>query len=128
MLTEFGRCKTINFSPQNNLLKDEVDGNRIYKDSLTLLEGRYSTKNLTQPYKTTSPELGITVVINHIDYKYTEVYEILNTFRLIIHSPFELPTKANQQFYITDLDDLAFWVTPQLNTIDDSMVNMKPHE
>lgn len=46
----------------------------------------------------------------------------------MIHSPFELPSKANQQFHMGGMDYDTFFITPQLSTIDDTMLDMDPYE
>lgn len=52
----------------------------------------------------------------------------ITPFKLMIHSPYALPTKKDRQFQMVNMDYDTFWVTPQINTIDDSMIAMKPHE
>lgn len=81
-------------------------------------------ENKTTPYMTTSFELGMdATVYNGVFYQKDST-----PFSLMIHSPFELPTMDNQKFYYSDMSDDIFFITPQLHTIDDSMIGMKPHE
>lgn len=127
--TELGKCKTLNFCDQKMFFRDEVfKGDRAFR----LLVSKYEDDvplNQTQPVMTTSSELGIEAVISRHQYNMeTLKYSDSNSFILMIHSPFEVPTKANQKFYLTDLDSDLFSVTPQVNTIDDTMTGMKPHE
>lgn len=51
-----------------------------------------------------------------------------NPFILMIHNPYELPTNDTQKYYENLIDYDTFFITPQLNTIDDTMIAMEPKE
>lgn len=126
MLTDFGMCRTINFCFEENFLQDDVDNKRIFQfyqaDNIGWL------KNQTQPLMTPSPELGVDAIIENKDFYTFFKTRGNSSYELMIHSPFELTSKQNQKFQIADMDYVTFWVTPQLNTIDDTMIGMDPKE
>lgn len=126
MLLELGMCRTVNFCYEENFFEDQVDQRRIFQ--YYQVPQSFLQQNLTQPIKTPSPELGIDSTIENNDF-----YRFFRTrgnssYTLMIHSPFELPTKRNQKFVIADMDFDTFFVTPQLNTVDDSMIGMDLQE
>lgn len=126
MLTEVGLCRTVNFCFEENFLRDDVDNKRIFQYyqayNIDWLKGQ------TQPLKTYSPELGVETTIENNDFYTFFKTKGNSSYKLMIHSAFELPTKRNQIFYVADMDYDTFWVTPQLNTIDDTMISMDPEE
>lgn len=127
--TDQGQCRTINFCNQKKILRFGVNDAGIFE-----LKGwlKRVLKNQTQPFMTTSYELGFDASILYKDYRKINesTLKLLtkSTFILMVHSPFELPTKANQKQYLTDMDYDTFFITPQLNTIDGTMIGMKPYE
>lgn len=120
MSLEIGKCKTVNFCDRKHFFQSTVDQNRITE---YIERYRKKPKNETAPYKTTSTELGFRAQI--LSYN---MLKAANPFILLVHSPFELPTKDNVKFTMVDMDYDNFFVTPQLENIDDSKINMEPHE
>lgn len=118
--TEFPRCRTANFCEPKNFLKDGVDADRLFK----LIESTEESENLAQPYMTLSAKVGVDSKVYHNSNKKADIYR----YELIFHSPYELPTKRNQKFFLPNFDNALFYVTPQFNTIDDTMIAMDPHE
>lgn len=125
--TELGLCRTVNFCDKENFLRSKVDEGRGVKYIFSI-EDDIVPENQTQPYMTTSPELGVDVAIFHGDLKKSLRARGNSSILLMIHSPFELPTKGNQKFYMTGMEYDTFFVTPQLYSIDDTMIGMEPHE
>lgn len=114
--TDFGLCRIMNFCDRDSFFQDTVDKKGVLDPGVEPpTEGEFL--NESQPYKTTSPELGVEAMISS-----------KNQFVLMIHSPFELPSKDNQMFHLPDKGHYTFFVTPQLNTIDDTMIKIKPQE
>lgn len=128
--TELGLCRTINFCDQKDYLRDDVDEERIFVDTVAeYYDVVFEPENETRPYMTNSINLGLTITAYYRDAKGLEARtKAIKPFMLIIHSPFEWPTRHNQRFTLVDMDYDIFWVTPQLNTIDDSMIAMDPQE
>lgn len=120
--TEVGLCKSVNFCDQNLFLSDEVDKQRTFKYIYAWFDPDIP-ENETQPFMTTSLNLGLVVSVFQRNLR-----TLVDPFLLMIHSPFELPTKETQNFYMSGLDHDNFYVSPQLNTIDESMIGMQPHE
>lgn len=125
--TELGMCRTLNFCDQNKFLQSEVDERRVFKYFFSNFDDRVP-ENQTRPYTTTSPERGMNVVVFHGHLGIASKNKVNNPFILMIHSPFELPTKKDQQYYMSDMDHDTFFVTPHLTKIDDTMIGMEPHE
>lgn len=129
LTTELGVCKTANFCDQENFLHDEVDKDRIFQNLTTdffIWELR-EPKNKTKPYMTTAESLGLRTTAFHNPYLFEDKNNV-DPFLMIIHSPFELLTENDQQFVVGGLDQDTFFITPQLNTIDESLFGMKPQE
>lgn len=126
MLTELGLCRVVNFGLEEHFFHDQVDSKRIYKH-YEIRDNEW-LQNRTLPLKTPSLELGIDVYIENDDFYTFYKTRGNSSYQLIIHSPFELPTKENQKFIVADMDYDTFWITPQLNTIEDSMIGMQPQE
>lgn len=126
--TEIGLCRTVNFCDLNNYLVDDLADDRLFKFSYASYNLEYVPENQTQPYMTNSLKSGFQVMAyyghNEIEQKGT----FIKPFVLMIHSPFEWPTRENQQFLMAGHDFNRFSITPQLNKIDDTMSGMEPHE
>lgn len=125
--TELGQCRTLNFCDPEVFLSDDADADRYlertsfkYFQSFKRVPG-----NQTTPYFTTSSKLGVLVMIKHEE-EFPQ--NTNNSFTMMIHSPFEMPTKDNQQFFMVGRDFNRFSITPQLITIDETMIGMTPHE
>lgn len=123
-----GKCKTVNFCDSKNYLHDDVDDEKVLKLHFINFEHYEMTENETLPYKTTSLDLGIFVTVFYEDLDTKAIQQRKNSFVLIVHSPLELPSKSNQLFHMGGLDYDTFFVTPHLNTIDDTMIGMTPEE
>lgn len=131
--TEIGLCKTFNFCKRHNFVQERVDEGRVFvndtdNESEKFVNDPEDFFNETQPYKTSSRELGFDVTIYHADDEDEPDTLDHRSYILMIHSPFELPTKENHKFYLNDRDKFMFYVTPQLETVDDTMIDMDPHE
>lgn len=126
--TEFGLCRIVNFAEPENFLQSEVDERRIFQEVYNFYDDIDPVDNGKQPLMTTSMNLGFsTMLVNNEqigDFKKPDI----DSFLLMIHSPYELPTNENQKFIISDLDRYMFDVTPQLNRIDNSMIAMEAKE
>lgn len=120
-----GQCRTVNFCEKKKFFESEVDDKRFYESHSWVVR---TPENETQPFVTTSPERGLDASILYFDYRNDMRPKDKSSFILMIHSPLELPTESNQKFHLNDLDYDTFFVTPQLNTIDDTMIAMKPQE
>lgn len=129
--TELGLCRTTNFCDQKEFLQHEGR----FSMELKLYSGieRVGAKipekmviNKTQPFTTNSVNLGFTATANNDDMY--DGKKMVDPFLLMIHSPFELPTEESQKFVISGFDFITFYVTPQLKTIDDTMIGMEPNE
>lgn len=127
--TEFGICKSVNFCDRKMFFSSEVDEKQISEYSPSKYPQYTKTpENQTQPYKTTSLEFGFFARVLHRK-NLNQLEKIFtNPILLMIHSPFELPTKKSRQFTMVDMNFDNFIVTPQVEKIDDSMINMEPHE
>lgn len=81
---------------------------------------------------TTSLELGIDTNFYNSDHEFDDEGKLKtqpnDPLLLMIHSPYELPTLETQTFLVVDLEHDTFFVTPQLNKIDDTMMTMEPLE
>lgn len=128
LLTELGICRTVNFAEPEIFLKSQVDVGRIFQGTYDDREGVAPFENETQPFMTTSVNLGLDNIVfyNEEIGKFKE--NGIPPFYLIIHSPYEYPTKENQIFLMSGIDYVTFVVTPQLNTIDESMIDMEPQK
>lgn len=126
--TELGLCRTINFCDEKNYLRDNVEDKRIFQGVVGIdLEDVTKPENETQPYMTSSVNSGFMAVAFKKGEK-IRAQSPLSPIQLSIHSPFEWPTKRNSWFTLVDMDYDTFWVTPQLDTIDDTMIAMEPQE
>lgn len=128
--TELGTCRIVNLCKRNDLLRDKIDGNRTFGDTSWQLRQKYP-ENVTQPFMTTSSDLGMNVILTILKkngYQTEPRPKGVNPFILMIHNPYELPTNQTQKYFENLMDYDTFFVTPQLNTIDDSMIAMKPKE
>lgn len=123
--TELGTCRTTNFCELESF--ESLLSNNVLSDGIP-------PENQTQPYMTNAVIFGFDIMILPIAHqsgdgpKYTALKNSPNPYILIIHSPYEMPTKKTQQFYVSDIEYDIFFVTPQLNKIDDSMIGMEPHK
>lgn len=128
--TELGKCRMLNFCDRNKFLRDEANDGRVLGIGIVHQSNKLVADN--QPYTTTSLELGADLKIYSLDYEEDDDENLTprsnDPFILMIHSPFEMPTRENQKFLIVDMDHETFFVTPQLNRIDDTMIDMEPHE
>lgn len=124
---KLGFWRILNFCLPSEFLNEEVDIEshyKIFKEEF----GYIKNEIRAQPYKTTSPDLGFQVSINHGSLMALPTLRIENPFVIMIHSPFELPGEETQKFFLVELDYDVFVVTPQLNKIDDTMIDMEPEE
>lgn len=136
VLTEMGLCRIFNLCAQENLLRNEADGARIFKGIYEHYYGEFNELperyiNDTPPYKAKSENIEVRVKVEYSEEKVESERQdslFVDIFLLVIHSPFELPIKASQQFYMSGDDYDNFFVTPQLDTIDDTMTEMDPLE
>lgn len=141
MQTELGLCRTVNFAEPADFLHEEVDGKRIFQgiydwnkelfpETGSIGSFSFEPENETQPYMTTSVNLGFKTTMFYDKNKKRNQNRTMgiNPGLLMIHSPFEFPKKGNQKFTISGLNKDTFWVTPQITKIDDSMIGMEPHE
>lgn len=84
--------------------------------------------NATKPFKTLHKKLGIDATlyrgIVHVD----RIHSVKKLQRIIFHSPFEMPSENSQQFFLSEGDSVMFSITPQLKTIDESLLQLKPLE
>lgn len=130
-MTELGLCRIANFCGRKKFLRDEVYGARIFGEPYSYYSLPNLPENSTPPYMTTSKTLGfIASVFKRIHSTETlmNLSATIKPFKLIIHDSFRLPTPDDRQFYMENMDYDTFWVTPQLNKIDDSLIGMKPQE
>lgn len=127
--TELGLCRIVNFCKRNDLLRGEIDGNRTFTYVPAMFDDAH-LENQTQPSMTASLELGFDAKIYALENRrlINRQHKNRSPFILIIHSPYELPSSENQKFNAVLMDYDTFFVTPQLTTIDDTMIAMKPHE
>lgn len=49
-------------------------------------------------------------------------------YHLIFHDPFEFPTPESAHYYTRTFRSLTFLISPELVSIDDSLVGMTPDE
>lgn len=125
--TELGKCMTLNFHDREKFYSDEVSHDRQGWTTREHADREIKPENQAAPYMTTSAEFGFDAVM-YIETGIYAMYEKLSPFNLVIHSPFEMPTKANQRFLMAEKDYNTFFVTPQLSTIDESMTAMEPQK
>lgn len=83
-------------------------------------------ENETTPYNTSQLELGFETTVSSGYNKKDSNQTDGEPFILMIHSPFEMPTKENYKFFFADASYDTFYVTPQLNTIDGTLIEMDP--
>lgn len=131
--TELGKCRTVNFCDPKLFFEPMVDDEQFFEyidfDDETDEEWKfYGTfpENQTTPYSTSQLELGFeTTVYSGFNNKESNK-KGGNSFILMIHSPFEPPTKETNKFFFGVASYDTFFVTPQLTTIDDTMIGMEP--
>lgn len=131
--TEYGKCRVANFLDPKAFFHSKADEKQFFEyvelDDDTDEDLKYNgsfPENQTTPYKTSSFELGFDITVYNGRYDKAFVDQDSKPFILMIHSPFGLPTKDSQRFYFADMSHDAIFITPQLNTIDDTMIGMKP--
>lgn len=49
-------------------------------------------------------------------------------FKVIFHDPFEYPDATQQSYTVSLNQSYMFLITPQLHTIDDSLIGLSPEE
>lgn len=130
--TELGICRTTNFCELESFKR------LLSAYFLSIPPDSIQPENQTQPYMTTAVAFGFDVMILPISleqngtgvggFNYSALKNNTNPFILMIHSPYELPTKKTQTFYVSAVENDIYFITPQLEKIDDSMIGMDPHE
>lgn len=127
VITELGWCRTINFCEQKSFLQADVEENRLFP-SIEAEYDPYVPENYTPPFMTTLASQGMNVRIFRENEEMAPSLRNANTYLLMIHSPFEVPTRTNRRFQMVDMDYNSFYITPQLNKIDETMIGMEPKE
>lgn len=54
--------------------------------------------------------------------------DVFNGFRVIFHDPYELPSKASVNYFATIDKPIKFWISPEVATIDESLMSLTPEE
>lgn len=84
--------------------------------------------NRTQPYSTTSPELGFDGIFYAGSWFFPQSRRQPTPYTIQFHSPYELSSVKNFQFSLVDLEYVTFSIIPQRKTIDETMFGMTPSE
>ncbi|KAG5675196.1 hypothetical protein PVAND_005120 [Polypedilum vanderplanki] len=86
--------------------------------------------------KTTEDKTRLTTSIDSLEFDAigadTFFRNVVNTkvhgYLMFLHDPYELPSKLSQQIDINMDHDFNIFVDPQINAIDDSLIDFEPHE
>ena len=54
--------------------------------------------------------------------------DISNAYRVIFHDPYELLSKASVNYFATIDKPIKFWISPEVATIDESLMYLTPEE
>lgn len=133
---KFGECESFNLEKANEMFNinntnSDLTSRRTRPVQNHIMMGTFVLKkwNETDLFKTPNKELGIDALI------YRGLFFMPNMiggnkifYRITFHTPYELPNENYQQFLITELESVMFYVSPQLRTIDDSMLKLTPKE
>lgn len=81
------------------------------------------------PYHTPRKDLGLDLQVFEGSTKYVVNRQYYNYgFKVFIHSPYEFPDENLKYFTISLNQSYTLLITPQLRSIDDSLINMSPDE
>lgn len=108
---------------------------QIYRDVRFTRSKEYKYKNIqhneTKPQKTPHRDLGINGFMgqHHLGKHYQIVpSRELFIYRIMFHHPHEWPMEDSQLFTLVDGDQKSFLVTPQMKTMDSSLMSLSQKE
>lgn len=140
--TKFGICKSFNLLDAHDLFHGDFHGDTVTKIFKLLVEKSISYNyyavrefksdpfNGSKPYRTTHKELGVDGII--YGYNLRNVSDgpapAIKPYRLIIHKSHELPSEMSPQYLFQEGEKFSILVTPEMSTIDESLIKLKPEE
>lgn len=134
-ISDSEHCRTVNMAPLHELFQPAAAIERFVfhleapftspRMGFMSLEKLY---NKTKPYATTSATLGFDGLIYSGAWYHQHLRPGVEPYRIAFHSPYEMPSSKDHQFFVLELDYASFLIIPQLKKIDETMLGMKPSE
>lgn len=131
ILTEFGFCYTFNNVPQEKLLKANTTSTDFDYFHFTffhmLNEAANYEKNVPKRSQASNEEFRFKISTNLEQFKKT-ISSNFNGYKLIFHSPYELPSKLSPIIPININSKYEIFIDPHLSNIDESLTDLNPFE
>jgi hypothetical protein len=136
--TKKGSCAVSNLVHTNELFDFEFASDNlkyiVYLEAFDMIVDRETERysETKMPFHTRHKDLGVEMhlfegkMMPGVE-NYREVFKLENVgFLLALHSPYELPDHTNQYYTVSPNQSYLILVTPQLKTIDDTLLNVSP--
>jgi acid-sensing ion channel, other len=129
VLTKWGICFNFNLLPAKELFNFEVSDDFFHQT----VNSPREVLNESMPYKMPSLDIALSINVrfrNIIKYKYNNNNSLqpLALMRVIVHSPFEMPSYMGQEFFHTSVRISSVIVEPEIQMIDESLHSLSPNK
>jgi hypothetical protein len=141
IMTKKGLCTASNLVSPFDLFDMNVTTDELFyvqhHDAFDLITDRDSERYDfidNMPFHTRHKDLGVEMHLFEGKYfpgfyNYGDIYKFENLgFLLTVHSPDELPDHTHNYYTVSPKQSYLVLITPQLKTIDDSLITLSPEE